>query len=204
MEQQSPQGDAGQCIFCKIASGEVPSRKLYEDELVLAVLDITPATPGHILIIPKQHVMVMPQLKPEVMVKIGLVVKALSKALLQTFKCDGTSMFMANGAAAGQRAPHFMVHLMPRMKDDGLPIHLDEQDVEDSYLKKLKAKLTGEPAQEENQPEPKPEGAQPATEDDILGEPQEKAKETEKEGNGGNESQSGDEFDPDLIEDLFG
>src|SRR3989344_7642914 len=99
-----------QCIFCHIISGKVQSKNVYEDEKVIAVLDINPANPGHILLMPKEHYVVMPQMPEDDIGYIFMVAKALSHALLQALKAGGTNIFVANGLAAGQRAQHFMVH----------------------------------------------------------------------------------------------
>lgn len=185
-------GAAQQCVFCQIISGAVPSRKVYEDDLVLAVLDIRPAAPGHVLIMPKQHAMMMPQLPPEVIARLGMTVKVLSKVLLQTFQCKGISLFIANGAAAGQRVPHFMMHLIPRHKDDGLPLQLEEQEVTEDFLRKLRAKLTGETLEEEADGEE----AAGAAEEKEENPPEDEQQETK-------ESNEDEEIDPDDVESLF-
>lgn len=201
VQQGNPQETAGkQCIFCQIVSGAVPSRKVYEDELVLAILDIRPASPGHILIMPKQHVMMMPQLPPETVARLGMTAKVLSKVLLQTFQCKGTSLFVANGAAAGQRIPHFMMHLIPRQDDDGLPLQLEEQEVAEDFLKKLKAKLTGEQVEEEAEPveqgaaaESAKEEKEGAAEEELFEEEQQEEEETTED----------EDIDLDDVESLF-
>lgn len=184
VQQGNPQGAAGQqCVFCQIVSGAVPSRKVYEDDLVLAILDIRPAVPGHVLIIPRQHAMMMPQLQPEAIARLGMTAKVLSKVLLQTFQCKGTSLFIANGAAAGQRVPHFMMHLIPRHKDDGLPLQLEEQEVTEDFLRKLRAKLTGGQAGEEAGPAE--DETEEAAGDDALEEGRQEEGETDEDnGNG--------------------
>ena len=102
------------CVFCQIIGGNVDSKKIYEDKFCVAVLDINPATPGHILLLPKDHYTVGPQVPEKVMTHLGMVTKALSHACLRVLKCKGTSVFMANGAAAGQQAQHFIVHVIPQ------------------------------------------------------------------------------------------
>lgn len=204
MEPQSPPGQ--QCLFCQIAAGAVPSRKLYEDDQVVAVLDIKPAAPGHIIILPKQHVAMMPQLRPETLARISVAVKVLSKALLQTHEFQGTTIFVANGGAAGQRVPHLLIHLIPRQPKDGIPLQLDEQEVEEGFLAKLRDRLIGAQASEkkrdtpqkkdddgdsdEEPPEEKPAG--PAGEEDAGDE------------GGGEPPAGGSKADLDLIESLFG
>ena len=126
-----------QCIFCQIASGKVASKKIYEDEQVVAVLDINPANPGHILLITKEHYVVMPQIPDDVVAHIGMVTKGLSHALLRALKAQGTTIFVANGVTAGQRAQHFMLHIIPRMEKDGVTIDYPEHEISDEDYKKV-------------------------------------------------------------------
>jgi len=108
------------CVFCHIANGKIPSKKVYEDEVVLAVLDINPASQGHTMIIPKIHATITPQLTKETMAHIAITTKIISQAILKAFKARGTSIFIANGPAAGQRAGHAVIHIIPRTEGDGI------------------------------------------------------------------------------------
>ena len=132
-----------QCVFCHIASGKIPAKKVYEDDKVTAVLDINPGAPGHILLIPKQHVAIMPQMADDLTAHLGMVAKQLSYALIHALKVEGTSVFVANGVAAGQRAPHFLLHVIPRTQNDGvglqLPVVKIEQKTSDMVFEKLGA-----------------------------------------------------------------
>ncbi|MBN2422749.1 HIT family protein [Candidatus Woesearchaeota archaeon] len=109
-----------QCIFCKIISGEIPSNKVYEDKDTLVILDINPANEGHCLVLPKKHYQIMPQIPEDEIGKLFAIAKKTSHALLKGLSVSGTSVFVANGALAGQKAPHFMIHVVPRKKGDGL------------------------------------------------------------------------------------
>jgi len=102
------------CIFCQIIDGKVPSAKVYEDDTCIGILDINPAVPGHVLLIPKEHFMVMPQMPEEVIQHMFMAAKGISHAILRALKAEGTTVFVANGGAAGQRAQHFMIHIIPR------------------------------------------------------------------------------------------
>jgi len=110
-----------QCIFCQIIDNKIPSKKVFEDENVVAILDINPATSGHVLIMPKEHFSIMPQINDDLLKKIFSAAKKISNALLKGFQAQGTTVFIANGLAAGQRAQHFMIHIIPRFKEDGFP-----------------------------------------------------------------------------------
>lgn len=133
--------DEQQCIFCHIASGKVPAKKVYEDDKVAAVLDINPAAPGHILLVPKQHVAIMPQMGEDLIAHLGMVSKQLSGVLIRALGVEGTSIFVANGVAAGQRAPHFLLHVIPRSKDDGIGLQLPVVKVDQKMAEAVFVKL---------------------------------------------------------------
>ncbi|PIY60024.1 hypothetical protein COY95_03990, partial [Candidatus Woesearchaeota archaeon CG_4_10_14_0_8_um_filter_47_5] len=108
------------CPFCKIVKGEISARKVYEDEVIIAVLDINPATSGHTLVMPKEHYPIMPLIPPEVFRHLFRKVKALSKRMRKSMVALGSTVFIANGGAAGQQSQHFLLHIMPRNPQDGL------------------------------------------------------------------------------------
>jgi histidine triad (HIT) family protein len=109
-----------QCIFCQIIAGKVPAKKVFEDEKVIAILDINPAAKGHLLLLPKEHYAIMPQIPQEDIGHYFVIAKQLSQRMLQSLKVAGTSLFIANGLAAGQKAQHFMLHIIPRSDGDGI------------------------------------------------------------------------------------
>ncbi|MBI2522757.1 HIT domain-containing protein [Candidatus Woesearchaeota archaeon] len=131
-----------QCIFCQIIAGKVQSRKVYEDDSVIAVLDVNPANPGHMLIMPKEHYSIMPQMPDEETGHIFAVSKALSNAALRSLDAQGSNIIVANGIAAGQRAQHFMVHLIPRKENDNLSFQVPQKTIGDSELKKIRKVLS--------------------------------------------------------------
>ena len=131
------------CIFCHIISGRVASKKIYEDDKVLAILDINPANPGHIVLLTKEHYQVMPQIPDDEISHIFMVAKAISHACLKALKAQGTNIFIANGALAGQKAPHFMLHIIPRLNVDKIKIFdLPEKDIPDDALEQIRKGLT--------------------------------------------------------------
>lgn len=109
-----------QCPFCKIIAGEIPSKKVYEDDKVCAVLDINPAMKGHTLLMPKEHYPIMPLIPEETFIHLFKKVKVLSGALKEGTLTFGNTIFIANGYVAGQQSNHFMIHLIPREGVDGL------------------------------------------------------------------------------------
>jgi len=188
------------CIFCKIVSGEVPSKKVYEDDKCIGILDINPASPGHILLLPKEHFMVMPQMPEEVVQHMFVIAKQLSHALLRALKSEGTNIFVANGGAAGQRAQHFMIHIFPRNPDDGVKLDIPEKAMKDEEREVLKKQLTalagqvlgkaGEEKPDAKEPsakkkeEPSKKGATPEEKEDVVEsteKPEKEVAEAEKE-----------------------
>jgi histidine triad (HIT) family protein len=133
-----------QCIFCRIISGEIPSRKIFEDEHVLVILDINPASDGHCIVLPKEHYQILPQLPESEIAQVFTAAKKTSHVLLKALGATGTTIFLANGALAGQKSPHFMLHVVPRMENDSLfdipKNSVKEKDIEaikELYLKKF-------------------------------------------------------------------
>jgi len=126
-----------QCIFCRITEGKVQAKKVYEDEHVIAVLDINPGTPGHMLVMPREHYSILPQIPEEIVAHLGRVARHLSQAALRALKAQGTSIFAANGLAAGQRASHFLLHVIPRMEGDGAGISPPEGTVSEKDAQAL-------------------------------------------------------------------
>ena len=102
------------CIFCKIANGEIPSATLYEDEDFRLILDLGPATKGHALLLPKAHAANLYELPDELAQKAIVVAKKTAAALQKGLQSDGLNMVQNNGEAAGQTVFHFHMHLIPR------------------------------------------------------------------------------------------
>ncbi len=110
------------CIFCKIANGEIPSKTLYEDEDFKVILDLGPATKGHALILPKEHADNLYELPDEVAAKALVLAKKMACRMTEKLCCDGFNLVQNNGEIAGQTVMHFHLHLIPRYRDDGQKI----------------------------------------------------------------------------------
>lgn len=108
------------CIFCKIVAGAIPASKLYEDDLVVAFLDIAPLNPGHSLIIPKEHAFNIGGVPEATAGRMLAVAARLGGALMRAVDADGFNLILANGAVAGQVIPHAHLHVVPRFPADGL------------------------------------------------------------------------------------
>ncbi|MBI2650761.1 HIT family protein [Candidatus Woesearchaeota archaeon] len=130
-----------QCIFCQIIAGKVQSRKVYEDEKVIALLDINPANPGHVLLLTKEHYSIMPQIPDDEVSYVFMVSKALSNSMLRSIDAQGTNVIVANGIAAGQRAQHFMAHIIPRKENDGINFTLPQKAMEQNEVEAVGNKL---------------------------------------------------------------
>lgn len=128
------------CIFCKIANGEIPAATLYEDEDFRVILDLGPASKGHALILPKEHYANLYELDDEVASKVLVLAKKMITKLTDVLGCDGYNLVQNNGEVAGQTVHHFHMHLIPRYEGDqvGLtwtPGTLTEEDKEEILLK---------------------------------------------------------------------
>jgi histidine triad (HIT) family protein len=108
------------CIFCKIISGQIPSTKLYEDEMTYAFMDIAPVSPGHALVVHKHHHSDIFDTPERDLADIMSAAKKVAIALKTVTKCDGVNVSMNNGAASGQVVFHLHVHVIPRKTGDGL------------------------------------------------------------------------------------
>ena len=128
------------CIFCKLAVGEIPTATLYEDEDFRVILDANPAAKGHALIIPKEHYANLYELDDELAGKVLVLAKKMITKLTDILGCDGYNIVQNNGEAAGQTVFHFHMHLIPRFKDDGVGVtwkmgELTEEDKNDILSK---------------------------------------------------------------------
>ena len=133
------------CIFCKIANGEIPSKTLYEDDAFRVILDISPASKGHAIILPKTHASNIYELSNEDAGKIMIVAKKVATVLKEVLSCDGMNILQNNGETAGQTVFHLHVHLSPRYKNDDVTIHWiagkEGTTLEDTIVEKIQATM---------------------------------------------------------------
>ena len=108
------------CIFCKIASGQIPSAKIYEDEVVVAFLDIGPISDGHTLVMPRQHFEKVHSCPPELLGQIWTRLGKIAGAVASAAGADGYNVLCNNGRAAGQVVDHLNFHIVPRKTGDGV------------------------------------------------------------------------------------
>ncbi len=130
-----------QCIFCKIIAGEVPSKTVYSDERMRAILDINPAAKGHTLVLPNEHYPVLPLIPPDEFAHLFGTAAALSRAVKEGAMTKHCTVFIANGPVAGQQSPHFLFHIIPREPNDGLnftiPTGVQQRDLAPMLQKSL-------------------------------------------------------------------
>ena len=126
-------------IFCKIIDGEIPSTKVYEDDDVLAILDISQATKGHTLVMPKKHYQDFLSTPAETMHKVYDVAQRIGQAMVGVLGAKGVNILTNVGEAAGQSVPHFHVHVIPRYTggEGGFQISMKAQDTSSIDLPRL-------------------------------------------------------------------
>ena len=129
------------CIFCKIANGEIPSATLFEDENFRVILDLGPATKGHALILPKSHFANIYEMPDELVGKAMILAIEMVTRMTEALKCDGFNVVQNNGEAAGQTVFHFHMHLIPRYKNDNAGITWTPGTLTDEMKEEILAKL---------------------------------------------------------------
>lgn len=107
------------CIFCKIANGEIPSHTVYEDDTFRVIMDLNPASPGHMLILPKEHYANLYELPEELAAAAMVLAKRLAAAAQEALHPDGLNIIQNNGEAAGQSVMHYHLHVVPRYQGVG-------------------------------------------------------------------------------------
>lgn len=132
------------CIFCKIANGEIPSNTLYEDDSFRVILDLGPATKGHALVMPKEHFGNLYELPDDWCQKAFSLAKKMAGQMTEKLHCDGFNLVQNNGATAGQTVPHFHIHLIPRYENDGQKIGWVPGNPSGEELEEIRKTIVGE------------------------------------------------------------
>ena len=130
------------CIFCEIIKGNIPSYKVYEDDICMAFLDISQATIGHTLIVPKNHFSNIFELDKETSAHLGKVVNLLAKNLKEKLNIDALNVLNNNGENAGQTVNHFHIHLIPRYKDDSFSFSNTHEKFDEALASSLAEKIS--------------------------------------------------------------
>ena len=130
------------CIFCKIANGEIPTNTVYEDEKFRVILDLAPATKGHALILPKEHFANLYELPEDWAAEVMVLAKKMAAEMTSKLQCDGFNLVQNNGECAGQTVFHFHLHLIPRYLDDEQNIQWEPTSPTAEVLKEVHDILT--------------------------------------------------------------
>ncbi len=129
------------CIFCKIANGEIPSRTLYEDEDFRVIMDLAPATKGHSLILPKNHYKNIYEIADDTAAKVLPLAKKMAALMTEKLGADGFNIVQNNNEVAGQTVFHFHVHLIPRYNDDKQSLVMKPQEMTDAQLDEIRDRI---------------------------------------------------------------
>ena len=116
-----------QCIFCEILRGNSPASFTYEDDTVVAFMDVQPITHGHMLVVPREHAVLMSDVNETVAMRTFRVARKLSSVVRTTLGASGVNLFVADGETAFQDVPHFHVHVIPRFPNDGFGLTFPER-----------------------------------------------------------------------------
>ena len=148
-----------QCPFCLMVEGKIQVKTVYEDEKVLAILDINPANKGHTLVFPKSHAKLFQELNESLAQHCSTVAHKISNALIEGLKAEGTSIFVANGTVAGQTAPHVLINVIPRFSGDNIDFSWNHKKIDetemDKTLEAIKFRIRKETPKIENNKERK-------------------------------------------------
>lgn len=129
------------CIFCKLANGDIPTATIYEDDDFRVILDAAPAAKGHALILPKEHYENLYEMDDELLVKVLPLAKKLVTKMTDILECDGYNIVQNNGAAAGQTVFHYHMHLIPRYKNDNAKFGWNMGKLSDADKEEILAKI---------------------------------------------------------------
>ena len=135
----------GQCIFCRLVAGDIPSARVFEDELTLAFMDLGQVNPGHVLVASKRHAATLFELTADEAAALMRTAQRIALAVRAVFDPDGVMLLQANGAVAGQTVGHMHLHVVPRHAGDGIDFSWPRKEpgpaaLED-YAQRLRAAL---------------------------------------------------------------
>ncbi len=131
------------CIFCKLANGDIPTRKIYDDDEFAVFMDASPASKGHALVVPKDHYCCLFEIPEEKAAKAIKIAKKVAEKMKEELNIDGLNIVQNNGEVAGQTVFHFHMHVIPRYKDDDNKgvIKWNQHEFDDATMDELQKKL---------------------------------------------------------------
>jgi histidine triad (HIT) family protein len=132
-----------ECVFCSIIRGKTQATTVYEDEHVVAVMDIKPINSGHVLVVPKKHAELLTDLEDNIAGELFITAKKIATALKKSkLRCKAVNYFMADGAEAGQDVFHAHLHIIPRYRSDGFYLHMPPRYDKETSRKELEDAAT--------------------------------------------------------------
>jgi histidine triad (HIT) family protein len=132
------------CLFCGIVAGSIPSETIDSDERTVAFMDINPATPGHALVVPREHSADLLEIGPEDLTATALASQRLARRMKDVLEADGVNLINACGAAAWQTVFHFHIHVVPRYEDDPLKLPWIPKPGDSDQIAKIANELRGD------------------------------------------------------------
>lgn len=126
------------CVFCKIVNGDIPSNTIYENSEFKVIMDISPATKGHVLVLPKEHYKDIYDIDAETAGKLFQLAAVVARALKEVLNCDGLNILQNNGVIAGQTVFHFHMHLIPRYEGDDVTVKWEEHSMDAEEMDQLR------------------------------------------------------------------
>ena len=126
------------CVFCKIVNGDIPSNTIYENSEFKVIMDISPATKGHVLVLPKEHFKDIYDIDAETAGKLFQLAAVVARALKEVLHCDGLNIIQNNGEIAGQTIFHFHMHLIPRYEGDDVTVKWKEHSMDAEEMDQLR------------------------------------------------------------------
>ncbi len=129
------------CLICQIAGNSIPSYKIYEDDMALAVLDVNGSNPGHCFVMPKNHYPIIEQVPDAELSHLFLVANRISSSLFENLKAPGTNVFVTNGIPAGQTVAHFTINVIPRKENDGINLQWKPKQLTEEEMSTVELKL---------------------------------------------------------------
>lgn len=132
---------AQDCVACQIIGGNIPAKVIFEDDSLIAILNLSGAAPGHALVMPKEHFTILEQVPDPLCARLFTLANNISTAIFETNDIKGTNIFVANGIAAGQTVPNVMVHVVPRDEDDGINLLWDPKRLSEEEMSTVELQL---------------------------------------------------------------
>ncbi len=137
-----PAAGAGECLFCSISKGKIETHKIFEDNSVVAFLDITPSRVGQVILTTKEHYQFLFQIPDHVLWDMVKAMKVITPLMVNLLSAEGVSTYFAQGEAAGQMVEHFSINLIPRFADDKAVFAWDRKQADKAELERVAKEIS--------------------------------------------------------------